>query len=272
MTDPYSVLGVPPDATDDIIKSAYRKLAMEHHPDKNGGDDARFKDIGAAYSAIDTAPKRMALRREQGQANFWSNGPADMDFGAHIDSILRGQRSNDVRNRRVRNPDLYHRTEISLTQALIGCDVEIEYMMGAENKMLKIKVPPGIRQGTRMRIPGQGHSANPDIPPGDFYLDLVIKIEGFVQNGADLHGECEVDALSLMVTRRVEIKGPEGNHINFSVPPGTNTGQRIRLNGHGLPNGQGGRGDLIISLSIQVPVLNEEQMVLAKQILALRLQ
>jgi curved DNA-binding protein len=283
MSNPFTTLGVAETATDDEIKSAYRKLAKEHHPDRNGGDDARFKEISAAYEKIATQAKRNEWKQASSPFSQNPHGPngfrnADAAGGwwqefAFDDNNPFADRYREIFRRqdehiRRQMMDRQAAVDIDLISVLNGANVNIEVDPGLETaKTLNVKIPPGIHHGTRLRVPGMGNWVSGKA--GDLYLTVRVKPHrAFERNGANLHARVDVDALELMISGAAKIVTLEGEELYFGVPTKV-SGSSVRISGYGLPDLERGgeRGDLFAVINITVPKdLTDEQKGLLLQV------
>ncbi|MCM2277178.1 MAG: J domain-containing protein [Oligoflexia bacterium] len=281
--DPYQVLGVAPNATQDEIRAAYRRLAKKFHPDLNPGKpeaERRFKDISRAYELIGDPENRAKFDRA-GEAAFGGaegGGP----FGAHggpfytrtqegpgggrysfsfgrggggpegfpdedafIESLLRGFRGP------TRGEDVQYRLEVSLGEAARGAEREVSFPGG---KHLRVRIPPGVRSGMKLRLPGQGLSPASGAPPGDALIEIrVLPMEGFRQEGADLHTELDIPLGEAVKGGEERVRTIDGD-VLLRIPQGVNTGRRLKIAGRGLFDSRRGvRGDQIVSLRVKLP-------------------
>jgi DnaJ-class molecular chaperone len=275
MSDPFQTLGVARDATDAQIKTAYRKLAMELHPDKNPGDKAaeeRFKEVNAAYEILkDPQKKAEALNPQPHGFGGHHGGPGFNPFagGAHFEF-----RTADGRTFRTNmhgggwqapQPENSHIgviAVITLEEALTGKTLDVQVAAPSGMKYVKVNIPAGIDNGNRVRVAGQGDNSIPSAPPGDLFVNIrVAEHPKFVRLGQNLFIRAEIDAFHAMLGTQIEMETLEGKTVQVNVPPGVNTGSRLRITGHGMPTVNAGpqRGDLYIEIEVTIPALNEAQ-------------
>jgi curved DNA-binding protein len=271
--DYYEVLGVPRTATADDIKRAYRTLARKHHPDlqTSGERDKaaeRFKEINEAYEVLSDAEKRAkydALGSEwrkgmdftppagespPGEPGFgtWGNLDEFSDFFASMFGRTGRQHRGRSPNRR-RGRDNEAEIPLSLEDLLHPGRRRIN--LGDRN--LDIDIPRGVRDGTVLRLAGQGRPGVGGEPAGDLYLHVrVLPHARYRLLGDDLEVDLPLWPWQAVLGDQVEIETLDGR-VALKVPPGTQSGQRLRLRGRGLPRADGSRGDLFASIRIVVP-------------------
>jgi molecular chaperone DnaJ len=337
MRDYYEVLGVQRTCDEGELKVAFRKLAMEHHPDRNSGaaeSTAKFKEINEAYSVLCDPQKRAAYDRF-GHAGVNGNGAGPGGFGdvhdifndvfgdVFGDMFGRGHRSNGP----ARGQDLRYDMEISLEQAYAGAEVEIkvpaamvcETCEGAgakpgtspttcvacagagrvrrnqgffqvettcprcggagrvvldpcrscggqgqvrRERVLQVRVPAGVDDGSRIRLSGEGDVGARGGPRGDLYIFLSVRPhELFERDGLDLL--CSVPVAMTTAALGGEIDAPcllggencDGQcRIKVKVPEGAQPGQTVRLKARGMPSLRTRqRGDLVVQLDVETP-------------------
>lgn len=274
--DYYEILGVSKSASEQEIKSAYRKLARKHHPDidKSAGSAERFKELSEAYQVL-SDPQKKAAFDQYGHAAFSSRGgPAsgwdggnpfagfggartyswsgsagpnvEFDFGGFEDpfdlfeQIFGGGFGQQMRRRST------YQLNLSFDEAIKGVEktVEIEQRNQrgvVERKRMKIKVPAGVTDGTKMRF-------------GD--LDIVFSVtrdQRFLREGADIFSEINISIPQLVLGDVFEVDTVQGK-VKVKVPPGTQPGSLVRLKGKGAPRlGSSGHGDHFVRVNLNVP-------------------
>lgn len=238
MKDYYSILGVSKSASQDDIKSAYRKLAMKNHPDRNGGDDSQFKEINEAYDTLGNAQKRSEYDRPQQPPPFFSQSTAFDD--------LFGQRFNQRRKTQTQA-----RIELWLELADLFNPgkslVNINSRSGQRN--VEIDIPPGIDDGDAILYS--------KLAPGDADLVVVYRIKPdpiWQKKNHNLHYTKKVNIWDLLTGTSFDLTLPNGDTVLVKVPELTNPGSSLRLRSKGLPSKiRNSVGDTIVRLESYIP-------------------
>jgi len=274
--DPYALLGVAKTATEDEIRKAYRKLARKYHPDVNPNDskaEDRFKEISLAYEVLSDKEKR-ARYDEFGAQSFaqgfdpaqareytrWSRGarrsPMHESSSANVDIDIEDLLGGIFGGaRRPRGPakgaDAEGEISIGLLDAVRGGEVRVQV---AGRGTLRVKIPAGADDGTRIRLAGQGDPGTLGAPPGDLYLTLHVRPHAFFERKAsDLSLDLPVTLPELVLGASIEVPTPDGP-VTMKVPPQSASGRVLRLRGKGVPKlGGAERGDLYVKLVAELP-------------------
>ncbi len=285
--DYYACLGVARDASGEEIKKAYRKLARQYHPDvaKEEGAEERFKEISEAYQTLSDPEKRQAYddlgRHRPGEdfnpspeweSRFWRGGGqqevdlADlfeqMGFGRGGPAGGGGRSWRTADDFPIRGQDLEVATELTLEQAARGTEVSFSLSVpvrGADGRVEKqsrsgrIRVPRGVVEGERLRVPGKGGDGIAGGPPGDLYLEVRLAPHPrFRAVGHDLYLELPIAPWEAALGAEITVPSLDGP-VTVKLKPGTRSGQKLRLAGKGLPHRREGAGDLYGVIQIVLP-------------------
>ncbi len=288
--DYYKILGVDKNASQEEIKKAYRRLARKYHPDVNKSPEAeeRFKEINEAYEVLSDPEKRRkydAMRESWNQwqrmggsagdfdwsrwfSRYWPGGGVRVEYGDLEDFLdrfgfsdffraffgdmgIRGDFWSPHRTAR-RGQDYEADVTISLEEAFRGTTRILE----VNGRRVEVKIPPGVKDGTRIRLAGLGGQARGGGPPGDLYLRVHIKPHPvFRRQDSDLYCEIPVDLYTAILGGEVEVPTPDGGKVWLKIPPETQSGRTFRLRGQGMPelrNPQR-RGDLYVKVNVRLP-------------------
>jgi curved DNA-binding protein len=250
--DYYTVLGVDKNASPEQIKSAYKKLAMQHHPDR-GGDTNKFSQINAAYDTLKDTNKRFKYDHQQ-------NAPKNK-FNVHSRNM--NEFFNESMRRRQRNNDIVLRVNIELIDVATGKDVFATYdLSNGLQQTANVKLPPGLQSGDTLRFPGLGDNLNPSLQRGDLYIKVrVLSHKKFTRENNHLKFSLKCSIFDLMLGKEFEIKGLLGNNIRLKVPAGTNPGQVLSLPGYGLPVANTNKvGNLYVTIDADTPKITDERL------------
>lgn len=282
MKDYYQILGVPTTADDATLKSAYRKLAKEFHPDTNKAPDAeaKFKEINEAYETLKDSGKKAqydAQRTGGFRANnnfHWTNQSDGSKEGfVDLDEILRDIRRsrNPYPPQDARNRDIVLSYSITLEEAFEGKEADVKYNLpGKEQQSIQFKIPAGIQDGIKLRFMGKGDDAMADVKPGDLYVRInIMNHHAFVRMGYHLVTSTTIDYMDAMLGTEREIPTIEGGKIKMRIPAGIHPGQSLRAAGKGMPVGNGQRGDMMIEVVFAPSQLTDEQRELIEKARAL---
>jgi DnaJ-class molecular chaperone len=303
--DYYEILGVSRSASADDIKKAYRKLARQYHPDlhtgaRKGEMEKKFKELNEANEVLgdpDTRKKydryghrwqeaeayekaRQQAGAGQGFGGGWQRSEGfttdqGFDFGDVFENLFGGRSRGGAGFRGGAAPgqDLETEARLTLREVLTGVTrrVEVTEPVGPNgrtaSRTIDIKIPAGVQDGTRVRVPGKGGAGRGGGRQGDLYLRVHIEPDPvFRREGADLHVTLPVWPWEAALG--AEVLAPTlAEPVRVKVPPGSRAGGKLRLKGKGLPTASGGRGDLFYALQIVMPpTLSEEDRKLYEQL------
>ncbi len=285
--DYYKVLGVKRQDKAEDIKRAYRSLARKFHPDVNPGDDtasARFMEINEAYQVLGDAEKRRkydqfgadyrrvgsveeAFRRGgvQGQevGGFGFSGFGGFSdffetlFGAAVAPRPGVRGTKSARPRRV--ADIEHELTVTLDEVFHGglriLNLRVPEPDGrSRNRRLEVKIPAGVRDGSRIRVANEG-SLRTDGTRGDLFLRVkMARTPGFERKGNTLISEIEIPLSEALLGSTTTIAHIDESRLRLKIPPETKDGAMLRLRGQGLPSLNGDeQGDLLVRVKVLLP-------------------
>jgi curved DNA-binding protein len=290
--DYYQTLGVPRDATRDEIKRSYRRLARKYHPDvsKEPDAEARFKEISEAYEVLEDAEKRAAYDRlgtnwRAGEeftpppewnfsfdlGGFRNAGP--FGFSDFFETLFSRSRPPpeepgfSYRTSSTSRPqnDQATKVQITLEEAYRGAERSLQLQVPKRDavgrlvtgvRALRVKIPPGVVAGQRIRLPGQGQSGVGGSPRGDLYLQVEIKPHRLYRVDArDVYLDLPITPWEAALGATIKIPTLDGA-VDLKIPSGSQTGRKLRLRGRGLGGMQ--RGDQYVVLQIVTPSANTD--------------
>jgi len=291
-TDYYKALGVDKKSSPEEIKKAFRKLAVKYHPDRNQNDKAaedKFKEINEAYAVL-SDPKKKEEYDTYGSSGFhkqysqedifrgfdFGNVYKDMGAGGGEDifsrlfggGFSRGGGGGGFRPGPQRGGDLEMEVEIGFRDAAQGAEKQIAFRRSGQREELKIKVPAGVDNGSRIRLAGKGGQGESGGPDGDLFLVIrVLPDQVFTRDGGDLFVERAIPFSAACQGTSLDVPTLEGDK-RIKVPAGIQPGTKIRLKGCGVkPLSSNAKGDLYVKISVHVPeTLNAEQKKLVEEL------
>jgi DnaJ-class molecular chaperone len=287
--NPYESLGVSRDASTAEIKKAYRKLARETHPDLNPGDaaaEARFKEIATAYDVLSDDVQRanydefgeVALQagfdadrareeRESFSARFGSPDPRSRGEGfafGDLDDILRqfgggGGGPRGGTGFRMRGGDVESAMTLGFMDALEGGERNLTITRPSPDgrgveESIKVRIPPGVTDGGKLRIPGKGGLGMGGGPSGDLWIRVRVEPHAvFRRVGRNLEFDLPITLAEAVAGAQVEVPTLDGR-ATLTIPPGTSSHTRLRLRGKGIPGANPDQsGDLMARVRIIAP-------------------
>lgn len=289
--DLYSVLGVSRDADEKEIRKAYRQLARRHHPDVNPGDkeaEETFKAISEAYAVLSDPERRRnydefgevsleggfdAEKARQareafgrrfgagGRGGFFARGGERFHFddleGLFSDLFASGGWEGGPRGRRGADQEV--EIELDFVDAVRGGEHRLNLARptadgGVRRETLSVRIPPGVADGGRIRLRGKGSEGLGSGEPGDLYARIRIRPHAFFRReGRDLYLDLPVSVREATLGAKVQVPTLAGR-VTLTIPPGTDSGSKLRLRGKGVPSPSGGApGDLYVVMQIRVP-------------------
>lgn len=288
MADPYATLGVARGASEADIKKAYRKLAKELHPDRNKDNpkaSERFSQVTQAYDLLTDADKRARFDRGEidgdgnptapfgfggagGGGGGFRPGGGQFDFGggeADIGDIFEGLFGGAGARRggggfsggfggfgrrpQPKGANVAYRLAVAFEDAARLATQRITLRDG---KTIDLKLPPGVEDGTQMRLAGKGEEGPGG--PGDAIVTIEIQPHRFyTRDGDDIRLDLPVTLGEAVLGAQVRVPTPDGP-VMLTVPKGSSSGKVLRLKGRGFHKKAGGRGDLFVTLMVDLPV------------------
>ena len=284
MADPYSILGVPRGASEKDIKSAYRKLAKELHPDRNADNPKateRFSEVTRAYDLLSDKDKRARFDRGEididGNPAGFGGGGAGGGFGGGMGRDQRGFRADgfegmnegidlgDIfdglfggrggmggggarRGPAPKGANVQYKLGVPLSDAAMLATQRITL---SDGKTIDLKLPAGVEDGTQMRLAGKGELG----PGGNGDAIVVIHLQPhayFRREGDHLRLDLPISLDEAVHGAKVKVPTPEGA-VMLTVAPGSSSGKTLRLGGKGFTRKDGSRGDQLVSLEVQLP-------------------
>jgi DnaJ-class molecular chaperone len=295
MRDPYTVLGVSKNASEDDIKSAYRTLAKKFHPDLNPGKkeiELKFKEINAAYDILSDTGKRTKFdrggtdaqgneRQQRSYRTYRSSTAAPeressfSDFVAEdiFADLFGGVRAQGTRfhsnnwgqgadpfagaREKAKGADTQEQVTVSFAEAAFGGKKRVKLQSG---KTLEISIPPGTESGRKLRLKGQGYAGLQESRAGDAIIEITVQPHPFfTAKGSDIYLDLPVALYEAVLGATVQCPTLEGP-VEIKIPKGANTGTTLRLRGKGIPDPQGVRGDQYVKLKIMLPDQPDEHL------------
>jgi curved DNA-binding protein len=281
--DYYKVLGLERSASADEVRKAYRKLAMQYHPDRNPGDKAseeKFKEINEAYQVLSDSQKRARYdqlgsaysnweQRSGGQqgdfdwSQWFSGQPAGsggtrVEFGDLNDlfggqeafsdffrSIFGGGGATQTATRGRPRQSYQQPVTISLDEVYRGSTRTLQ----SNDRRLEVRIPPGVKTGSKVRVAGGGPAGS------DLYLIVDVAPDPrFEREGDDLRTSAGIDIFTAVLGGEAQVDTLEGK-VTLKIPAGTQPDQVFRLSGRGLPplKSPQKKGDLFVRVKVTIP-------------------
>lgn len=271
--DPYAILGVDREASQSDIQAAYRRKAKKLHPDLNPGNkqaETDFKDLSAAYEILrdeekrrrfdsgeidSTGAERPERRYYRDFADAGTGGGAyesDAGFadsvGADIFSEFFSRRGR--RDVRMRGADVQYAMEIDFLEAVNGGTRQVTL---SDGQTLEIKIPPGARDGQKLRLRGKGGAGEGGAESGDALIELHVRPHSFYRReGDDVLLDLPITLSEAVLGGKVRVPTPAGP-VMVTVPENSSSGKTLRIKGKGVPRRNGIRGNVYATVKIVLP-------------------
>ena len=280
-TDYYAVLGVPKAASQGDIKKAFRRLARDHHPDANEGDpaaEAKFKQENEAYEVLGKKETRKEYDHVRDMGYFVGGAGGAQQYvrvedlfagggmgGGSPFDVFSGQRLSDLFGRPVRSPqagrDIAADLTLSFHQAIAGVTKQVT----VGGNTVKVKIPKGVDDGTRIRLKGKGDQGVRGGPPGDAYVTVhVADHPVFARSGRNLGITVPITFVEAALGAEIQVPTLEGS-VRLRIPAGTKTGKTFRVSGRGVETTKES-GDLLVTVEVAIPAhLTDEQRALLEK-------
>lgn len=270
--DYYDILGIKRNASESEVKKAYKKQAMQHHPDR-GGDANKFQQINEAYETLKDPAKKSNYDKfgsadpfsQQGGQRYQEYNFGGDQFGDVNDifnSFFGGGGPFRQRRQVKRNRNINIRASISLEDVLNGKTLIATYRLSnGKEQSVNIDLPKGVENNSTIRFQGLGDDFHKEAPRGDLFCKVVIEAHPVWQrNGCDLHKTINVNAIDLILGTKVPIKTLDGKNLNLNIPKGCRSGTVMSIHEHGLPRVYNrGRGNIYITVNADIPQINDPE-------------
>ena len=290
--DYYQLLGVKKGASEEEIKKAYRKLAMKYHPDHTKGDKAaeeKFKKISEAYAVLSDKEKRKeydtfgaeGFRQRFSQEDIFRGfdfGDIFREFGFGGDFFSGRGRGSGMRfnfgggspfgsqtgqqQARMKGSDLVYELPLTLKEVANGTTKTVSLQHQGYSEKVTVKIPKGLISGKKLRLAGKGSPSPVGGPSGDLFIQAkVFNDPSYRAEAYDLHMDQELKLSEAVLGTSISVSTLDDRKLSLKIPPGTRSGTKMRMPGHGLPHMKGNKkGDLYVKIQVKLPrQLTDEQ-------------
>jgi len=278
--DYYKILGVTKTATEQEIRKAYKKMSMQHHPDRGGNED-KFKQVNEAYSTLKDPQKKALYDRQQaGEGTGWNRGPRTGSYRGTGQNPFDGTAFSDIyeqmykqqqaynpdpnnpyRSHYIRpNKDITIAAKLSLEEIFTGKSLIATYKLASgKQETVNIDIPAGATENNRIRFRDLGDDRFPG-PRGNLFVKIeILKHNKWARDGADLYAEHDINALDMIVGGVTIVETLDGRSVRINVPAGTDGNKKFKLPGYGLPDVKTKqRGDAYVLLKPIIPKIQDQ--------------
>lgn len=260
----YQVLGLEPTCSPKEIQQAYRRLAMEHHPDR-GGDQKRFHEVSEAYEVLKDPHKRAMFDHQHSRRVHINTGNMDSVFDDMF-TVFGGAGFHPSKRE-------YHRAKVNKNLAItVECTLEeilaiqektvsIRHVDGSRH-LVNLTIPRSVNDGTKIKYSGLGDKSKKDLPAGDLTVTVrLIEHDVFQRDGDDLKMYLTINAFDAIIGTVVQVKTIDDRLINLTIPAGTQYGATLKIPNHGLYTKSMTRGNMLVQVLVKIPEnLTEQQL------------
>lgn len=272
--DFYKTLGVEKGASQDEVKKAFRKMAHQYHPDKNKGDDTKFKEVNEAYQVLSDEKKRAQYDQfgeagvgggAGGQYGGFQGGFNPNDFGFDFSGFQQGggEDLGDIfstffgggaRQRTPRGRNITAGIELTFKESIFGVEKKISLKgIGVKTKAdeVTVKIPEGIEHGETLRVRDYGEMVEGGTT-GDLHVQVTVRPDPIYRKvGMNLVRPLEIKLSDALLGGQYEIETLDGK-LTVKIPAGIQPTEILRVKEKGVPSGKR-RGDLLLTISIKIP-------------------
>jgi DnaJ-class molecular chaperone len=273
--DYYATLGIKKEASKEEIKKSFHKMAHKYHPDKNKGDDTKFKEVNEAYQTLSDDTKRSQYDRfgsdgpqgfgggqQGGGFSGFGNGFGGFDFsgaqgGVEFDmgdlGDIFGEFFGGGRRQRVkRGRNIEATLDLNFEDAIFGVERTVHLGKQATQESVTVNIPAGINANEMVKVTGMGEKVS-DGQPGDLYIRVKISPHSlFRREALNLIIDIEIKLTESILGVKYNLKTLENKNIEVKIPEGTHHGDLLRVRGYGVPSSRG-RGDIILRILVKTP-------------------
>lgn len=246
MNDPYKILGVARNSSDEEIKQAYKRLVKEHHPDRPNGNEEKFKQVNDAYERI----KNGETIYNSDSSPHNRRNPFDFDdlFTQHFGNIQR-------------NKNIETTFYIDIVDIFNAATKSIQLQLSnGTTRIVNIQIPHGVTIGSKVRYHGYGENIKQG-PPGDLFITFIIKDHPkFKVEEYDIIYPLSISVKEAMIGTEKTIQTLDNRHLKLHIKAGTQPNTRLRIPEAGLPKRNLPNGNLYIEIKIHIPVLTEQDL------------